>query len=121
MEEGNFIKAWGGIAGLQFLLPAVWTAARNRDIPLEKIAAWLSEKPAAFIGLQDSKGKIEVGFDADLVVWQPDANFMVTQNIIEHKHKVSPYEGMELFGVTEAVFLAGKKHDPHNTITTSQN
>ncbi len=109
LEEGNFIEAWGGIAGLQFLLPAVWTAARNRDIPLEKIAVWLSEKPAVFIGLQDSKGKIEIGFDADLVVWQPDASFTVTKDIIEHKHKVSPYEGMELFGVTEAVFLAGVK------------
>ncbi len=108
LDEGNFIKAWGGIAGLQFLLPAVWTAARNRDISLERIASWLSEKPAAFIGLQDSKGKIEVGFDADLVVWQPDSSFIVTQDIIKHRHKVSPYEGMKLFGVTEAVFLAGE-------------
>ena len=109
LDEGNFMTAWGGIAGLQFLLPAVWTAARHRDIPVEKIAFWLSERPAAFIGLQNSKGKIELGFDADLVVWQPESSFIVTPNIIEHKHKVSPYEGMELFGVTEAVFLAGER------------
>jgi hypothetical protein len=34
LEEGDFLKAWGGIAGLQFSLPATWTSASKRNVPL---------------------------------------------------------------------------------------
>ena len=109
IESGNFKKAWGGIAGLQFSLPAVWTKAREKNISVEQIPKWLCENPAKFIGLQNSKGKIQRGFDADIVIWNPEKNFIVEEKIIQHRHKITPYLNLELTGVVEQTYVSGKK------------
>lgn len=105
-ETGNFMKAWGGIASLQFALPALWTAARSRAIALPRMATWLCEKPAVLAGLGSRKGRIEKGYDADLIAWNPEASFVVTPEIILHKHKLTPYLHERLFGKVERVWLS---------------
>ncbi|MGI8633782.1 MAG: allantoinase AllB [Segetibacter sp.] len=109
LQTGDFTKAWGGIASLQFALPVLWTAAKKRSGTINDIAKWLCEKPAELIGQQTKKGRIAKGFDADLVVCDADKTFVVTEQIIQHKHKVTPYLNEELWGVVEQTFLAGKK------------
>lgn len=109
MPEGNFEKAWGGIAGLQFSLPVFWTAAKEKGITIDKISELMSRRTAEFLGLGNKKGKIEKGFDADIVVFDPDKKFTVEDKNIFHKHKTTPYSGMELFGVTETTYLRGIK------------
>ena len=64
IESGNLQKAWGGIAGLQFSLPVVWTKAQAHGFSIEDIARFLSKNPAKFLNLTQ-KGQIAVGFDAD--------------------------------------------------------
>ena len=59
IESGNFKKAWGGIAGLQFALPVAWTAAKARGIKVDQTSKWLSANPAYFLQLDSSKGKIK--------------------------------------------------------------
>ena len=108
LTSGNFAKAWGGIAGLQFLLPAFWTAAKKRGIGIEQISQWTASNVAQFLNLDQQKGKIAVGYDADLVVWNPEADFYVTKSMILHKHKVSPYLGDQLYGQVLQTYLAGK-------------
>ena len=76
---------------------------------MNDIAKWLCENPAKLIGKQNSKGKIEKGFDADLIVWDDEKTFTVTENIIHHKHKITPYLNEELYGVVEQTYLAGEK------------
>jgi allantoinase len=108
LQSGDFMKAWGGIASIQFALPVLWTAAKKRGCTLNDIAKWLCENPAKLISKQNSKGKIAKGYDADLIVWDEKKSFHVTENIIEHKHKMTPYLKEELFGVVEKTYLSGE-------------
>ena len=106
---GNFMKAWGGIASLQFALPVLWTAAKKRNATFNDMAKWLCENPAKLIGKENSKGKIAKGFDADLIVLDDEKTFVVTTEIILHKHKTTPYLNEQLFAVVEQTYLAGEK------------
>ena len=108
-EEGDFLRAWGGIASLQLSLPAVWTQARSRGYPVSRLAEWLCAAPARLGGLDARKGSIAAGRDADLVIWNPDATFRVDAARLHHRHKVTPYAGRDLAGVVETTFLRGRK------------
>jgi allantoinase len=106
---GDFLKAWGGIASLQLALPAVWTEAQARGFSFQKLATWMSGAPARLAGLEKRKGAIAVGYDADLVIWNPEARFRVEASKLHHRHKLTPYAGRDLAGTVEATFLRGRK------------
>ena len=107
---GDFALAWGGIAGLQLGLAAVWTEAAQRGIPLERVLGWMSAATARFAALE-SKGRIAVGADADLVVFAPDATFTVHAAELQHKNPVTAFDGRELRGVVRQTLLAGRRVD----------
>ena len=108
MLSGDFMNAWGGISSIQFALPVLWTAAIRHGCSLTDIAKWLCEKPALLPSLK-SKGKIAKGYAADFVVWNPEQSFTVTEEMIHHKHKITPYLNEELYGVVEQTWLSGVK------------
>ncbi|MCB2407283.1 allantoinase AllB [Hymenobacter lucidus] len=108
IETGDFTTAWGGIASLQLALPVLWTAAQPRGATLNDLTNWLSTNPAKLIGQSHRKGQIAAGFDADLLILDPEQTFNVTADMIEHRHKVSPYVGRQLRGVVEHTWLAGQ-------------
>lgn len=111
-DTGDFLRAWGGIASLQWSLPIMWTEAHRRGHSLTDIAEWMCAAPARLAGLAHRKGAIAVGCDADLVVWNPEATFTVDAQTCHHRHKLSPYAGRTLTGVVETTFLRGQKiHD----------
>ncbi len=107
-EEGDFMKAWGGISGLQFGLVAVWTEAKLRGFSLVDVVRWMSEKPAEHAGLRDTKGAIVAGADADLTVFDPDGVTRVAAPMIEHKNKLTPYDGESLAGAVVSTWLRGE-------------
>jgi allantoinase len=122
---GDFFAAWGGIASLQLGLPAVWTGASARGFGLADVARWMCEAPAALAGLSSRKGRIAEGCDADLVVWDPDASFVVDPARLEHRHPLTPYAGRTLRGVVHCtllrgalVFDRGTFTDPRGTLLT---
>ncbi|MCF6361635.1 MAG: allantoinase AllB [Cyclobacteriaceae bacterium] len=109
LDSGNFKKAWGGIAGLQFNLPAFWTKAKTKEVSILETSKLMSLNVAKFLKIDHRKGKIAKGYDADLMVWDPEDVFEVTKNIIQFKHKVTPYEGCKLSGVVKKTFVRGHK------------
>lgn len=106
-DSGGFDDAWGGISSLQVALPAVWTGARRRGYGLEDLSRWMSLEPARLAGVDDRKGTIEPGRDADFVVWNPDESFEVRAEELEHRHPITPYDGLELEGVVERTYVRG--------------
>ena len=95
LDSGNFMAAWGGIASLQLTLPIVWTECIARRIPLEQMFQWLATNPAKLVGLSSHKGRLAAGCDADLVVWNSESVWTVRGAELQHRHRITPYEGVE--------------------------
>lgn len=96
MESGNLKKAWGGIAGIQFLLTGSWTALKDTMV-LEQFIPLVTSNPAHFIKAE-KKGKISIGNDADIVIWNPDETELVKESDIFFRYKISPYIATRLNG-----------------------
>ena len=106
-DQGDFMKAWGGISSLQLRLPVMWTEARARGFDLWELVEWLCAAPARQVGFK-LKGTIEEGGDADIVIWNPEREFTVEPWMLHHRHKLTPYAGETLRGVVEKTFLRGQ-------------
>ena len=98
MKKGDFSTAWGGISSVQLRLVATWTGAHPRGFGLADLARWLASEPARLAGLRNRKGDIEEGGDADFVVFDPEGETLVRGGELEHRHSLTPYEGMRLRG-----------------------
>lgn len=107
LDTGDLKKAWGGIAGLQFLLPASWSALKD-TLSLEEFIPLMTSHPAAFLNVQHRKGNIEIGLDADFVIWSPEEKYTVEEKNILHKHKQSPYTGKKMYGRIHTTIVNGK-------------
>jgi allantoinase len=108
LEEGDFRKAWGGISSLSVSLPAIWTAVRERGFRMTDVIRWMAERPAKLAGFDRVKGCIAPGYDADLVVFNPDATFVVGQDDLHFRHPCSPYLGERMQGQVQSTLLRGE-------------
>jgi allantoinase len=107
-DTGDFAAAWGGIASVQLGLPVIWTSARARGHSLTDVVSWMATRPADLAGLR-RKGRIAVGADADLVAFDPEAEFVVDAHALHHKNPVTPYAGKTLRGVVRTTWLRGSQ------------
>ena len=105
-DIGDFGVAWGGIASLQLGLQAVWSQARLHGCTLVDVSEWMSARPAQLAGLP-RKGRIALGYDADLCLFAPDEAQVVSAAALEHRHPVTPYDGTALAGVVRETWLRG--------------
>jgi len=112
-SDGDFFSAWGGIASLQLSLSAVWTGARARGVEPARLSEWMCAGPARLVGLGARAGSLAANGDADIVIWDPDASYVVNPAELHHRHHVTPYAGRELFGVVRATYVGGRRvfHD----------
>ncbi len=111
----NLFEAWGGISGGQFSLLSMLQLAVEHDIPLEHIAQWTAQNPAERFGLS-SKGQIQEGFDADLVIVDMDKPFTVTEENFLAKNKISLYIGHTFPCTINQTISRGNRVYDHGTI-----
>lgn len=109
LKTDDFATAWGGISGLQLSLAAVWTEARRRGHGLEDVVRWMSTRTSELVGLDDRKGAIAAGRDADFAVLAPDETFTVDPASLQHRNRVTAYAGRTLYGVVKSTWLRGQR------------
>jgi allantoinase len=106
-QARDFTRAWTGIPSLVLSLSAMWTGAVGRGYTLNQVTDWMCRMPARLAGL-DRKGAIEPGYDADLVIIDPDAAFTVGADHVHTLDALTPYRGRRLHGVVERTYLRGR-------------
>lgn len=107
-DAADFTAIPNGAPGIQTLPGLVFSEGVMRErITLERMVAVLSTNPARLFGL-DSKGKIEIGKDADIAIWNPDAKRTLSQDTLRHSADFTPYEGMEVRGSVETTMIRGR-------------
>jgi dihydropyrimidinase len=107
--KDDYKKIPNGAPGIETLLMVVHSegVAKGR-ISLERMVDVLSTGTAKMFGLKE-KGEIAVGKDADIVVFNPQQKFTITQSKLHMNVDYTPYEGMEITGMPSLVYSRGKK------------
>ncbi|EEH17075.1 allantoinase [Paracoccidioides brasiliensis Pb03] len=130
-EEGNFLKAWGGISSVGLGLPILWTELERRRAliagggivatdktstptssstsALESIVQWCCANTAKQVGLGSQKGDLSVGYDGDVCVFDETAEWVVQPDTMLFRNKCSPYQGKKLTGLVLETWLRGQK------------
>ena len=103
-----FTEISNGAPGIETLLAVVYSegVAKGR-ISIERMVDLLATTPARLFGL-DSKGAIEPGRDADLVLFDPSARRTLRQADLHHTSDYTPYEGIKLNGAVRHVLMRGE-------------
>ncbi len=105
----NFFKVWGGISGVQHTLPLLLTEGHfKHGATLSLISKLLSENVAARFALPKTKGKIEIGCDADFALVDLNSEFDVRLEELLYRHKQTPYAGRRLRGCVVRTLLRGQ-------------
>jgi allantoinase len=114
-KRGDFLSAWGGIAGVQSTLSVLLDQGhQERTLPVERIVSLVATAPARRFGMS-GKGSLAVGCDADLVLIDPAGSITLAEDDLHQRHRVSPYVGRRFRGAVrrtirrgETIFLDGR-------------
>lgn len=115
-EKGraDIFAAWGGVSGVQSLLPAVFTEARLRATGMDarKVAgfvAWrLASRPADRFGLGTRKGRLKAGADADVVLFDPEREWTLEPSAVLTRSGLTPYSGRRFTGAVVRTLVRGR-------------
>ncbi|WP_022849648.1 dihydropyrimidinase [Limisalsivibrio acetivorans] len=106
----DFRNAPGGAPGVETRLPLLFSEGVKRGrISLEQFVKLVSTSPADIMGLGNRKGRIAPGYDADILIWNSDAETVLSAERMQQRCDYTPFEGFEVTGMPETVFLRGKK------------
>ena len=100
-------KSPSGMPGVETILPVLMTFASQGRISYETIVQMFCARPASLYGIE-GKGRVDVGFDADLVLFDPNEKWIVDESKLHSKCGWSPYNGVEFTGRIHSVYLSGK-------------
>lgn len=89
-------------------LSLFWTNCIKHGLGINDMIRLMCEEPAKLCRFNNFKGKLCKGYDADLCIWDPSAEFTVTSDIIHFRNKANPYMGKQLKGVVHATVVRGQ-------------
>ncbi len=109
-KEVDVWSAWGGIPGLETMLPLIYTLGFRKlgFLSLKRFIEVTSENPARIMGIYPRKGSLSVGADADIALIDPDHCIKVKGEELHYKVGWTPYEGLELCGWPKYVIVNGE-------------
>ena len=108
-EKHGIFGAWGGISGIQNVMQTVFSeGVVKRGYSPTILAKSLSAGPARSFGIYGQKGAIEVGFDADLVILDPEMNWEITPESLEYVNKISAFVGLKGKGLPVCTIVRGE-------------
>jgi dihydropyrimidinase len=107
-SPGDFTGIPYGLPGVEARLPLLLSLGRERGLPLERIVELASAGPSRAFGLYPRKGAITPGADADLVVWDPEAEWTIEPGTLHDGLEDTPYAGMRVRGRVRSVLLRGE-------------
>ena len=108
MKTGELSKVWGGIAGVQSTLAVLLEHGHfERGLPLPRIASLLAGEPARRFRLP-RKGRLEVGYDADLAIVDLAASHTLKAEHLMQRHALSPYIGRTFRGCVVRTMRRGE-------------
>ncbi|MCS7011159.1 MAG: dihydropyrimidinase [Anaerolineales bacterium] len=109
LGKDDFTKIPNGLPGVQDRLPVLWTAGVvSGKLTPQQFVALTSTNPAKIFGLYPRKGALLPGSDADIVIWDPNKKVKYGVALSHQRTDYNLYEGWELTGYPEKVFLRGK-------------
>ena len=107
-KTGDFWRAWGGIAGVQSTLAVLLDRGhRRRGLPLERIASLLAAEPARRFQIPN-RGRIALGYSADLALVDLNASFTLGLDHLHQRHRLTPYLYSEFRGVVRRTLRRGE-------------
>lgn len=121
-EKGadNIWNAWGGISSIQTTLLTMLTeGCYKRGLTLERLTEVCAMNPAKRLGLEGKKGALVPGADADLVIVDPEEEWIFTEKHLLTKNKISPFIGSKMHGQVLSTFLRGEEIFHNHTIIGS--
>jgi len=105
----NIWQAWGGISGVQSMLPVLLTeGVHKRGLSLSELVRMMSANPARIFGLYPQKGSLLPGADADVTIIDLDKEWTLTVDDLLYKNKHSAYVGYTFKGAVERTIVRGQ-------------
>ena len=105
----NVFEVWGGCSGIQSSVQAIWhEGVTVRDVDPCDLANAMAKQPAIAFGIYGKKGDIRPGFDADLLIIDPDKEWEITEDSLYYVNKVSAFVGMKGKGLPVVTILRGE-------------
>ena len=107
-HTGSIWTDYGGVPGVETLLPYMYSEGyRKGRLSLNRMLEVISSAPAAFFGIESRKGRIEVGFDADLAVIDEEASWTVRADELHNLNRYTPHEGQTFAGRVTLTMVRG--------------